>query len=77
MDSHSEPHEKVYRTKMSILVKNFLGGMSWAFGATIGFAIIIAVLSFLLKNINVVPYVGNFISDVIKEIIASNPQWVK
>ena len=72
-----ESHEKVYRSKKSIIINNFLGGLSWAVGATVGLAIIAAILTSILKNVNLVPIVGNFIAAVIKEIIASNPQWAK
>ena len=72
-----ESHEKVYRSKKSIIINNFLGGLSWAVGATVGLAIIAAILTYILKNVNLVPIVGNFIAAVIKEIIASNPQWAK
>ena len=72
-----EPHEKVYRGRKSIIINNFIGGLSWAVGATIGLALIIAVLSFLLKNINLVPFIGAFISDVINQIIKTNPQWTR
>lgn len=72
-----EPHEKVYRTRKAIIFNNFIAGVAWAFGVTVGFAIIIGVSSFVLKNINVVPYIGGFISDVINQIIKSNPQWTR
>ena len=77
MESHLEPHEKVYRSKSSIIINNFIGGLSWAVGATIGIALIVALLTFIIRNVNLVPVIGNFISDVIKEIIATNPQWTK
>ncbi len=77
MEHHLEPHEKVYRSKKSIIFNNFLGGLSWAVGATVGLAIIVAILTYVLKNVNIAPVVGDFISAVIKEIIATNPQWAK
>lgn len=46
-------------------------------GATIGLAIILAILGFVVKNINLVPIVGNFVSDVMKEVLQKNPQLLK
>ncbi len=72
-----EPHEKVYRGRKAIIFNNFIAGIAWAIGVTVGFALIIGLFSFVLKNVNFVPYIGGFISDVIKLIIKSNPQWTR
>lgn len=72
-----EPHERVYRSKKTIFVDNLIGGIAWGLGATLGIALIFASLSFILKNIDIVPYVGSFVADVIKEVVQKNPQLVK
>lgn len=67
-----EPHEKVYRSKKKIMVDNFLGGISWAFGATIGIAIVLTIVGMIARNINFVPIVGNFVAEVLKFIMRNN-----
>ena len=56
-----------------IILNNFIGGIFWAVGATIGVSIIIGLLGALVKNIDLVPVIGTFISSVIDFIQATNP----
>jgi len=56
-----------------ILWNNFLAGIAWALGATIGLSIIFALFGLLSKNVDFIPIVGSFISDVIDFIIQTNP----
>jgi hypothetical protein len=70
-----EPDEAVYKKRRhQIFIDNFLGGLAWALGATVGLAIIVTLLGFILKNINLVPFVGSFVTDVINFVISKNPQ---
>ena len=64
-------------SKQQIIVNNFIGGLAWALGATIGLSVIIALLTVLAKNVNLVPIVGNFVSEVINFILATNPNLSK
>ena len=68
-----ENYEKAKGSKVQIFINNFIGGIAWALGATIGLALIIGILTLILKNVNVIPVVGSFIADTIKFIIAKNP----
>ena len=68
-----ERYEEVKTNRGHIFLNNFLGGFAWALGATIGLAIIFVVLGIITKNINLVPYVGNFVADVINFVISKNP----
>lgn len=72
-----EKYENVKANRRSIVFNNFLGGFAWAIGATLGLAILIVILTLVSKNINLVPVVGNFVSDVIGHILQKNPQLVK
>lgn len=72
-----EKHESLHRNKKEIFVNNFIGGIAWALGATVGLAIIVTVLGFILKNINLVPVVGNFVADVINFIIDKRPNLLR
>lgn len=68
-----ENYEKAKGSKVQIFINNFIGGIAWALGATIGLALIIGILTLIMKNVNVIPVVGSFIADTIKFIIAKNP----
>jgi len=56
-----------------IIRNNFIGGFFWALGATVGLSIFFTVLSMIAKNLDLVPIVGSFASDVIDFILATNP----
>ena len=66
-------HESFHKNKKEIFVNNFIGGIAWALGATVGLAIIFIILGLIVKNINLVPFVGNFVADVINFILSKNP----
>jgi hypothetical protein len=68
-----EKYEQVKTSKGQIFINNFLGGIAWAIGATVGLALIIGILTLILKNVNVIPFVGSFIADIIKFIISKDP----
>ncbi len=72
-----EQHESLHRNKREILINNFIGGIAWALGATVGLAIIVAILGVILQNINLVPFVGNFVADIINFIIDKRPDLVR
>lgn len=69
-----QPHERATHrySHKRIMVNNFLAGMFWAFGVTIGFSLLLAVLTLLSGYINLVPIVGKFTSDVIDFILSNN-----
>lgn len=69
-----EKHEIVHIGRKQILINNFFGGFAWALGVTVGLAVIFVILGIILKNINLVPYVGSFVADVINFVISKNPQ---
>lgn len=68
-----ERYEQINKKRKTIFIDNFIGGIAWALGATVGLAIIIALLSLILKNTNFIPFVGNFVAGVIQFVITKNP----
>jgi flagellar motor component MotA len=68
-----ERHEEIHKKKREIFLNNFIGGIAWALGATVGLAIIITILGIILKNINLIPFFGNYIAGIIEFIINKNP----
>ena len=59
-----EPIERVHRPLKKMLFHNFLGGIAWGLGATVGLSIFLAIATLILNQINLVPIVGSFLSDV-------------
>jgi hypothetical protein len=68
-----EKHERANSTRKQIFINNFIGGIAWALGATVGLALIVTILTLILKNISLIPVIGNFIGDIINFIIQKNP----
>ena len=68
-----ERFEQVEKSKKKIIVNNFIGGLAWSLGATVGIAVIITILGFIIKHVNLVPYVGNFVTGVIDFVVTKNP----
>jgi Na+-translocating ferredoxin:NAD+ oxidoreductase RnfA subunit len=66
-------HEQVKASHKQIFVNNFIGGIAWALGATVGLALIVAILTLILKNVNLIPVVGDFVGKTIQFIIEKNP----
>ncbi len=67
-------YNNIYRSKKEMMFNNFLGGITWALGATLGLSIIIFLVGFLAKNVNVVPFIGEFISNILSYVLQHNPQ---
>jgi len=68
-----EKYDQAKESRTKIFVNNFLGGIAWAWGAIVGVALIAMLLTLILKNINLVPFFGNYISKIIEFIIQKNP----
>ena len=69
-----QPYQKVNQkfSFKEIVWNNFIGGIAWGLGATVGISLIFALLGILAKSIDLVPLVGSFTSDVINFILAHN-----
>ena len=72
-----EKYEGVKKPFKDIIFNNFVGGIAWGLGATVGVSIVIAILGLKLKNINLVPFIGNFVSQITNYVLQTNPQLVK
>jgi len=72
----TQPYEKATgRLSLHrIISSNFIGGIAWAVGVTIGFSLLIALLGLFSHYINFVPYIGKFVSEVIDFVISNNPR---
>ena len=70
----SEKYSKVAERQAfhKIASKNFLAGIFWALGVTIGFSLLIAILSLISHYINFIPFVGAFTSGIIDFFLSYN-----
>jgi len=66
-------YENVKRSRREIFVNNLVGGIAWGIGATLGLALLIALLGVVGHYVNFVPIIGNFISQIINFILQKNP----
>lgn len=46
---------------------NFFGGIATAFGATVGFAIVIWLLTFIFGHLGGLPLIGSFFATIVSE----------
>ncbi len=71
--SRNQPYEKSSLTLREIIVNNFVGGIAWGLGVTVGLAILFTILGFFLRQLNIVPFLGNFINDIVEYVMKNNP----
>jgi len=71
--SNRQPYENSSKLSRSeIIINNFFGGISWGLGATVGLSLFFVFLGILAKEVNLVPVVGSFVSEVINYILTNN-----
>lgn len=70
----TQPFEKSAKPRKihQIITNNFIGGIAWALGVTIGFSLLIAILGILSHYLNLIPYIGRFVSDIIDFVLSYN-----
>lgn len=68
-----EKYENGRMGKLEIFFNNFLGGIAWGLGATVGAAIVLALAGVLLTKVNTVPVIGNYVQHVM-QYISENQQ---
>ena len=56
-----------------IILNNLIGGISWAFGATIGLSLVITLLTLFSRDVNVIPIIGTFVSSILDFVLKTNP----
>lgn len=63
--------------RKEIFTNNFIGGIAWALGATIGGAIILAIIGFILSKVDLIPVVGDLVSKIAAYVSQNNPHLLK
>lgn len=73
-EKNVQQYEKVAQRQRfhRIAANNFFAGVFWALGVTIGFSLLIAILTLVSDYVNVVPIVGKFTSEVIDFVLSYN-----
>lgn len=64
-----QPHEKVARPVGKIFVSNFLGGIAWGLGVTVGLSIVFGILGFVISKVDVVPIIGDFMQRLTQGLV--------
>jgi len=67
-----EKHLNIHKSRKQIFTNNFIGGLAWGIGVTLGLSIFVAALAFIGSKINLVPVVGDFVSNVINYILLNS-----
>lgn len=49
------------------LLSGFVGGIGWAAGASIGFALLVTLLSLLFKLLGGIPFLGTFVGQIAQQ----------
>lgn len=62
MEKYQEVSHKSFK---KILLHNFLGGLAWGLGATVGLSLFLAIIGFIFQRIDLVPIVGDFLQKLI------------
>lgn len=65
----SKRYNDVTGSRKRIVFNNFLGGIAWGVGATIGLSLVLAILAFIVQQLHFIPGVGESASDIYKSII--------
>ena len=65
-------HLHVHKGKLEIFINNFLGGMAWGLGASVGVSLLFTLLGLLAAKVGVVPIVGSFVSSVLSFVLQNN-----
>ncbi|MFH1187148.1 MAG: DUF5665 domain-containing protein [Candidatus Levyibacteriota bacterium] len=77
----AERYEQKETSFGKIIKNNFIGGIAWGIGATVGISVLVAILGFLLSaRLDLIPIIGTFISDItsfVLENLQTNPRLLK
>jgi hypothetical protein len=62
-----DPKQKM--SNRELVRRGFVSGVGWAFGATLGFAVISTILVFVLRQLGGIPLVGGWIALIVQSTL--------
>ena len=69
-------YTKIHLATKRLMFNNFMGGLAWGFGTVLGATIVVALVLFILNQLDTVPFIGDFINNINEQIqINQTPQW--
>ena len=72
-----ERYKNVLMERKQIIINNFLGGISWGVGATLGLAIFFAILGLVLSKFDWIPVIGQFLTKINLYVSQNSPHLLK
>lgn len=69
----SDKHLLVEKSLRKIMVNNFVGGIAWGLGVTIGASLLLGILGYFASNIGIVPVVGKFVQELLIFLAENSP----
>jgi len=66
-----QKYEQLMRSKKEIILNNFIGGISWGLGATIGVSILLTLIALLAGPLSLIPIFGDFFAKIIEHATRS------
>lgn len=72
MEEAQRGHEAIYKSSKRIIIDNFFGGLAWGLGTVIGAGAIVAILAFLISQVNFIPGIGSFVAQIIEAVNKSS-----
>ena len=69
-----QKYQRIYNSRNKILFDNFLGGIAWGLGVTIGLSIVVTILGFIISQIDFLPFFGKLFSDIFNYAYTINPR---
>jgi len=70
----AQKHFNVERGLRRIMVSNFVGGVAWGLGVTVGASVLLGILGYFASNIGIIPVIGKFIQDLLTFLNQNSPQ---
>ena len=59
---------QIHNSTFRLMWYQFLRGLAFGFGTVIGASVLVSVVVLLLSQVEVIPYIGEFATDIIQEI---------
>ncbi len=61
-------HTRIHISTWRMVLNNFLGGLFWGLGTVLGATLVVGLVIIILGQLNSVPVIGNFISDILRSL---------